>query len=443
MVLCCWLLLVLLIQEPATSKPAFDQLVLMHGATVEGIVLEETGQQIRFQFLLRKPGVRTLVFETLYERSEVARVIKAAEPGRTLARQLIQKLESSKKHEEQAIDAVTLKPAPWITGNAEAQLYQGTYFELLSTVPSPLMKLVIVRLEAMFHAYLATLGKRTQPLKPLRIFLFSTMAEYRRYQQSRGITLLSPAIYDARNMEIIVGTDLPEQQEQLQSLKRSHQQKLKELNEQRKKIARHYGGQTPSILARQLEQLQQQLQTIDGENESAFAKAQESFLSLLYHEAFHAYLDQWVFPADRYSVPRWLNEGLAQHFENAFVEIEELRVGRMDDKRLIGIQDAIRAGRFMTIRELIQSPLDQFLVRHGSDQFEADRHYLASWALAHFLARELKLLGSPSLATYVTGSSDTNQVARFEALVGMPLAECEERWKQYLLRLRSDGTLRP
>ncbi len=438
-----WLCLMLLVQEPGGTKPAFDQLVLQHGVTVEGIVLEETPQEIRFQFLLKKPGVRTLVFETLYDRSEVSRINKAAEPGRTVARQMFQKLASSKKHEEEAIAAITLKPAKWIVGSEQAHLYQGQYFELLSTAPVPLMKLVVVRLEAIFQAYLSTLGKRTQPTKPVRIVLFGSQADYRAFQQSKGITLLSPAIYDARTMEIMVGTDLPDQFAQLQTLKKSHTQKLTELTEQRKKIARHYGGQMPTILAKQLDQLHQQLQSVDGENESAFAKAQEQFLALLYHEAFHAYLDQWVFPADRYSVPRWLNEGLAQLFENAFVEIEELRVGRIDDKRLVAIQDAVRAGRFMTIRELIQSPLQQFLVRHSSDQFEADRHYQASWALAHYLAMELKLLSTPALATYVTGSSETNQVPRFEALVGMPITECEDRWRQYLLRLRSDGTLRP
>lgn len=430
-------------QQAEPTKPVFDQLVLTHGATVEGLLLSETPQELRFQFLMRRPGVRSLIFETTYDRSEVSRIIKAPEPGRTAARQLIEGLETSKKREEASIASLTLSQVPWINGEGKAVRYQGPYFELISTAPEELVRLICVRLNAMFGAYVSTLGKREQPTKPVRIILFPSMAEYRSYQERRGIPLLNPAIYDARTMEIVVGCDLPLRTKELQTLKSKHASDLKELLDQKKKIARHYGGQMPALLAKQLQQLQQQLQSIDAENEGAFAKLQASFFAILYHEAFHAYLDQWVYPTERYQVPRWLNEGLAQLFENAFVEIDELRIGRIDEKRLAAIQDEVRQGRFMTIRELIQSPTQQFMVRHGSDSFEASRHYQASWALAHFLALELKLLTSPAMVKYVTLPVESDEIKRFEQLVGMPLAECEDKWKAYLLRLRTDGTLRP
>ena len=83
------------------------------------------------------------------------------------------------------------------------------------------------------------------------------------------------------------------------------------------------------------------------------------------------------------------------------------------------------------------------MVRHSADSFEADRHYQASWALAHFLTLELKLLSSPAMVKYVTLPVESDEIKRFEQLVGMSLAECEARLKAYLLRLRTDGTLRP
>lgn len=429
--------------QPEPAKPLFDQLVLSHGATVEGLVLSESPQEVRFQVLLRRPGVRSLVFETTYDRSEVARVVKATEPGRSAARALMQGLETSKKREETSIAALTLCQAPWVEGQTKALRYQGPYFELVSTAPEDLVRLICVRLEGMFAAYVSTLGKREQPAKPVRILLFPSMTEYRAYQQRRGIPLLNPAIYDARAMEIVVGCDLPQQQSQLQELQKKHAAELKELLEQKKKIARHYGGQMPALLAKQLQQVQWQLLSIDSDNESVYAKLQAGFFAILYHEAFHAYLDQWVFPTEKHQVPRWLNEGLAQLFENAFVEIDELRIGRIDEKRLAAIQDAVRQGRFMTIRELVQAPTQQFMVRHSADSFEADRHYQASWALAHFLTLDLKLLSSPAMVKYVTLPVESDEIKRFEQLVGMPLAECEARLKAYLLRLRTDGTLRP
>ncbi|HMO35626.1 MAG TPA: DUF1570 domain-containing protein, partial [Gemmatales bacterium] len=436
-------LLLLVIAPQESVKPAFDQLILQHGARVEGLLLEETPQQVRFQFLLKKPGVRTLVFETTYHRSEIAKIIKATEPGRTYARQLFDKLSTSSKNEEEAVSRIQLHVSPWIEGEKQALVYRGNYFELLSDAPKPLIQFVAFRLEQMFAAYLGILGKRVEPVKPLRILLFGSITEYRLYQQKKGITLLSPAVYDVRNMEIIMGTDLPAQQKELQTLKKQHALKLSELQQQRKSYFRHYGGQLPAILAKQLEQLQQQLQQVDSENEATYALAQQQFFSVVYHEAFHAYLDNWVFPSEQYSVPRWLNEGLAQLFENAFIEIDELRIGRIEDKRLVSIQDAVRAGRFMSIRELIQAPMQQFLVRHTSDQFEVDRYYQASWALAHYLNWELKLLNSSAMLEYVSRSDEDQPLQRFEKLVGMSIPQCQEQWYQYLLRLRADGTLRP
>ncbi|MFO0813016.1 MAG: DUF1570 domain-containing protein [Gemmatales bacterium] len=437
--LCSWLLLHPHLQPESL---AFDQLVLTSGTTVEGLVLEETPQQIRFQFMLRRPGVRTLVFETVYERGEVSKVIKAPQPGRDLARQWLSALVSSKKLETDKLESLKLSSAPWITGEGNAHRYQGPYFELLSPAPLPLVRLVAVRLEAMFGGYIGTLGQRVQPVRPVTIFMFPSMVEYKKYLQLKGIPLLNPAIYDARGPHILIGCELPAQQEQYDQLRSKHAEQLKELLDQRKKIALHYGGRIPDLLRKQMQQLQQQLLATDADNESTLARLQASFFALLYHESFHAYLDQRVFPSEQYQVPRWLNEGLAQLFETALVEIGELRVGQIEEKRLSTVQDAVRKGRFMTIRELLQSPAQQFLVRHTTDSFEADRFYQASWALAHFLTFELKVLSKPALASYVAAKPGGDPIKAFEQLTGLTLADAEERYKQYLLRLRPDGTLR-
>ena len=39
-----------------------------------------------------------------------------------------------------------------------------------------------------------------------------------------------------------------------------------------------------------------------------------------YHESFHAYLENYVYPHDHYDVPRWLNEGLAVMMEGGILD---------------------------------------------------------------------------------------------------------------------------
>ncbi|HQR05231.1 MAG TPA: DUF1570 domain-containing protein [Gemmatales bacterium] len=443
LVLFCLLIASSIAQESPTPRLEFDQLTLHNGSRVEGVVVEEATQYIRFRFLASKPGVRTLVFEVIYDRTEIAGISKAKEPGRTLAREHFNKIETSKKREATKVQQLPLLPAPWIEGGGNALLYQGLYFELLSNAQESLVRLVAVRLDEIFGAYVNTLGQRHQPKKPVRIILFHTLAEYRAWQEKKGISILNPAVYDAKADEILVGSDLENQVRQLEELKLKHQQQLKELTDQKKKLEKHYSGQPPALLTKQIQQLTYQLQTLHTENEAAFARIEAAFYSILYHEAFHAYLDQWVFPSTTYYVPRWLNEGLAQIYESAFVEVDQLKIGRIDEKRLLEIQDEVRRGRFMTIREILQAPPQQFFVRHTLESFDADRHYNASWALTHFLMFDLKLLGSPALVEFVSAPASGDEVKRFEKLVGMPIEQCEQQWKAYLLRLRTDGSLRP
>lgn len=429
-------------QEKPVAKHEFDQLTLHNGSRLEGLVVEEATLHIRFQFLATKQGVRTLVFEVTYDRTEVASISKASETGRALVKQLFNSIENSKRREAAKVKQLPLIKAPWIDGAGTAFLFQCPYFELLSNAQESLVRLVAVRLDEIFGAYVNSLGQRHQPRKPVRVILFHTLAEYRAWQQKKGISILNPAVYDAKADEILIGSDLENQSRQLEELNSKHQQQLKELTDQKKTLQKHYSGKPPALLTKQIQQLTYQLHTLHAENEATYAKIEAEFYAILYHEAFHAYLEQWVFPSARYYVPRWLNEGLAQIFENAFVEVDQLKIGRIDEKRLTEIQDEVRRGRFMTIQEILQSPAQQFFVRHTQESFEADRHYNASWALTHFLTFELKLLGSAALVEFVSTPVNAEEVKRFEKLVGMPMESCQLRWKEYLLRLRTDGSLR-
>ncbi len=261
--------------------------------------------------------------------------------------------------------------------------------------------------------------------------------------KKKGLQFLNPAAYDQVHHEIVVGCDLERMSKELEDLRKKHERQALEITEQRDKLFRHYQGTPPAAHLKQLRQLQLQLQSLNSENEAALAKLQASFFATLYHEAFHAYLDHWVYPSDQYSVPRWLNEGLAQLFENAFVEIGQLRVGRMDEKRLFEMQQEVKRNRFPTLHEILQAPPQQFFVQHDQEAFESARQYAAAWALAHFLSYDLKVLQTERLTRYVAKGVDQRNVKSFEELTGMPLAECEKRWHQYLLRLRTDGTLQP
>ncbi len=71
----------------------------------------------------------------------------------------------------------------------------------------------------------------------------------------------------------------------------------------------------------------------------------------LYHEAFHAYVENYVCPPADVTLPHWLNEGLAQIFEAGQMEGDSLRIDAPDRKRLVQLQDDLRGEQPLKIEE--------------------------------------------------------------------------------------------
>jgi hypothetical protein len=441
----CALFLTACSRQGPEVKPEYDQLTDTSGAKFIGLIVKETPEQVEFQYVNPRAGVRTLVFDVVFARDEIASLVKGREPGRSEAQRRFAAFKTARIREEEAVRQVRLTTVPWVTGEGTSWRHESAAFTLQSDGDEAFVRLVCVRLGEIFAAYRKDVPSRVATPKPTRILLFRSLAGFRDWQLKRGITLLNPAVYDPKANEITVGCDL----ERLSSLRagigQRHDQKLKEITELRDKLIKHFQGRPPASQVKQILQARSQIIEVNDENAVTYAKLESGFFGMLYHEAFHAYLDNAVYPSQQYEVPRWLNEGLAQLFENAFVEIGELQIGRMDEKRLQNIQDAVRRGRFMTLREILQAPPDQFFVRHTQEQFEADRQYDAAWALAHFLKNDVRVLDAPMerLTEYVSTARQAGQELRtFEKLVGMSIDECERKWRDYLLRLRVDGTLR-
>jgi len=116
------------------------------------------------------------------------------------------------------------------------------------------------------------------------------------------------------------------------------------------------GGATPDELAPILAE-RKRVQAVRDQNEAVFTRARLRLVQRLYHEAFHAYLSNCVYPPADGEMPRWLNEGLAQIFETAIVEVGELRVQTLTEGRLerAAAAAAWRASPAATIPESCRS----------------------------------------------------------------------------------------
>jgi len=100
----------------------------------------------------------------------------------------------------------------------------------------------------------------------------------------------------------------------------------------------------------------------------------------LQHEAFHQFAEQTLGP----TLPAWLNEGLAQVFEEGLWTGQGFLIGQVPPRRIRQLQADIAADRLIDFAELMSLSPRQW-TRNLADSDRAAIQYNQSWAMAHML----------------------------------------------------------
>jgi hypothetical protein len=100
----------------------------------------------------------------------------------------------------------------------------------------------------------------------------------------------------------------------------------------------------------------------------------------LQHEAFHQFAWEMISP----NLPIWLDEGLAQIFEEGIWTGNQFLLGQVTPRRIADLQDDVRAGRFVPFRLFTTMSREQFQTRM-TDPKLGRAQYNQAWAMTHFL----------------------------------------------------------
>jgi hypothetical protein len=185
--------------------------------------------------------------------------------------------------------------------------------------------------------------------------------------------------------------------------------------------------------------VQRKIAALDRQNAAKFDDVTARMFRRLAHEAFHAYLETYVYPRQAYDVPRWLNEGLAQTFEAGLLEADSLRIDAPNLVALAKLQEDLRRESPFKLKDLLTAGSQTFLQGHQRDGQSVSRAYYYSWGLAYYLTFDQGVLGSAPFDAYLSpAASETEPVERFERLVGAPLDAFESRWRKAMLSLSAD-----
>ncbi len=427
----------------------YDVVVLKDGQKVlKGLLVDyrEKAPLVELRLVVRKPGERTRVETRLYESKEIASVELLDDADRAVLEARLRALDVTGKELAERIRRLELERIAWGRGGRKTAFrYEGGLFTLESNVNEDLFRRAAVRLAQVYNAYARTLPPRQHAAKPTTILLAGSLADYQVLLKERGYTFFNPAFYDPSRNQIVCGSDLERLGGQLEAARREHQKLRDDLKLREAELTKLYKRKVPRELLRPITEGRAQIEATEKANEKLFQEATRALFQRLYHESFHAYLGNFVYPNDQDEVPRWLNEGLAQIFETALFEADEVRIGHADPERLKKAQAALAANDLVPLAELLRSGGKQFVVAHAGDRQTSDRYYLTSWALASYLAFEHKVLGTKALDAYARATyHKSDPVGAFCGLVGKDatrLPQFERDFRSYVQHLRPNGTV--
>jgi hypothetical protein len=431
----------------------FDVIQRKAGPPLSGLVTEQNSKSVTIRCVSRKRGSPTVTFTEVIPRDEIEKLVLLPDKDRQLLQErldalkrereaLIEQLrllDSKSKHKDR--DELQLKKTAWPPDEkVEALVYEHAHFRLVADTRPELASLAAILLQHIYSAYARYLPPRADG-KATTILLTRSLAAYQKIVKDRKLNLFNPAFYDPGLNQVVCGSDLERLCDELVKVREDHAKLRAAIKERRAELSKAYKGKPPAELLAPLADAEKRMPVAEKNNEAAFARVRERLFRRLYHESFHAYLGTFVYPARDGAVPHWLNEGLAQIFETAIVEVGELRVGHADAARLAAVRTAIKDGKLLPLADLLKSAPRDFLVAHAKDQQVSDRHYLASWALAFHLTFEKRLLGTKKLDDYVAAlKREADPVTAFGELVGKPADKFEQEHLAYLAKLKPDGT---
>jgi hypothetical protein len=337
-------------------------------------------------------------------------------------------------------------------GEAGPWAYESPRFVLDSSADASLTRDAVVRLELLFDA-LENLVPPLAAVEPVTVKLCGSQSEYRQAQEALGLQLENPAFYLPGRRLLVAGSELPALLEEerdaadlLLAARQRHlelggliEPRLRTLAADLEKQGMPPRQRAEIVTRARIRASREQAAGIAGieaarrANAAIVQRARRLFHQRLAHEAWHAYADGRLRPAEGSGLPAWLDEGLAQVLETAILEGGELRLDAPDPQRLARLQQAIAGGGLRPVADIVSAGQEAFVGGHRGDEGLA---YLAAWGLAFDLAVLKPVLSAASVRALAAADA-ADPIAALEGLVGMPVDRYDRQWRQRILDFRS------
>lgn len=168
---------------------------------------------------------------------------------------------------------------------------------------------------------------------------------------------------------------------------------------------------------------------IDGRSRS------ETF-EVLQHEGFH----QFAYNYFGASLPVWVNEGMAQYFEDGIIVGDTMKLGLVNARRLAVVQSAISDDRAVPFDELVGMSYERWGSTLNHDPARAALNYAQAWNVVYFLVHGDGEKYRNAFVRYlnlISKGEDSN--AAFRAAFGISRTDpMARRWLEFIRDQKPD-----
>jgi len=440
-------------QDPLRD-PSTDRLELKDGTQLQGMLLEQSPQDLEFLEINRPPGKPMFAVIHTIAASQKKRLEMVSGKERSQLEKLVDRLRNHTQIRAAAKDSLQLKRTrSEILETDQAWEYQGDRFVLLSPLNEDMTRTFAVRVDQIFQAFEHWLPPKQKPSSPIQIVLFHSLDSYSAYLKKIGLQIDNPAVYVPHTNQVLIGSDLGSFLARLEVAQARHDAILAQWDEREKKLPddlnqlakrlKDAGWSQDAIVTevqtrreawqRDFKKTQGQIQTVNRRNQALLDSLMNQATGHLCHESFHAYVENYLYPQSEYEVPIWLNEGLAQLFEHAQFENGTFRIDLPPHKILASLQDRIERDHGMSLQRILQTEAGSFILFENLHQGRLD--YDVAWGLAWYLVFQKQLFAPGSLDQYVHPRDEPAPTV--EETFGESVSRVQAEWVAFIRQLES------
>jgi len=168
------------------------------------------------------------------------------------------------------------------------------------------------------------------------------------------------------------------------------------------------------------------------------AGAIDNLLGTLRHEGTHQFVAQFIGP----KCPLWLNEGLAEFFQQAQFKNGQLETGQVPAPEANLLKRNLEAGKLIPLDKILSITVQDWNSNVRAEALNAQLQYAEAWSIVHFLqGADGGRYRGPFIQYIYYISRSRSPAEAWEKAFGAGTRALQERWHAYLKDLKPTGGL--